>query len=525
MNFILSIFLCLAMAVCGVGSPAELPDTAVTWTLSNVAIEFNGEEHALDPQLRVTTSVSEDRAALHFELESGGQALLPVSAAIAKDAVLASFGSGERAYTLTEDEFMQIVEADDPDDADVLAMLDWLSEFYLQYGALIGSVRGDPEKAQALVEVTLTALADSCGGEIEDVEVEVDGATLPAKHRVFTLTAQSLIALMDSLRSCELPELADILNGLLDLGNSVGGTSYASFAEVLESEGGLEEDFAFPFDITYAETDELQYRAIEFDLSEVDGEMQFSEEVITRGEETTGTVDCHLGTQAAPAVALDVHADMTMTGPANAPTATQMEWDVRCVSEATAESSGMDIAESISMRSEVNDGLRSGSLGVTANAIQDDVAVPVTFAVEYAERAEDDGSVTNSVSLSVGQMHMEIARLSFDLNRSEAPAEDYFAGLDEVPLTAAMLADEEGESPEVQIFLSSILADGSQAYLDLFKLQQDPSVQELISYFADLMDTFADYDSADADADTGVIGGADGPTSVYVAGPDDGVES
>ena len=57
MNTILSILVCIAMLFSGTTALPAQPETAVTWTLRNVTIGYDGESVTLAPEARITTAI------------------------------------------------------------------------------------------------------------------------------------------------------------------------------------------------------------------------------------------------------------------------------------------------------------------------------------------------------------------------------------------------------------------------------------------------------------------------------------
>ena len=168
MNFILSIFLCFALAFSGpAGLPAE-PETATTWTIRNVTI-YSGEEFfTLNPEARITTAAGQDKVALHFELENDGKALLPVSAEITPDALTFALKGGERAYTLSNAEFLEICGLDEED----VRILEVCGDLLTSYGGLLGLAYGDEEQMTAYGQAMIDATLDACGSEFTPAEIE-----------------------------------------------------------------------------------------------------------------------------------------------------------------------------------------------------------------------------------------------------------------------------------------------------------------------------------------------------------------
>ena len=96
MNAILSFILCFAMILSPAGALPAQPETASTWTVSNLTISVGDESVTLSPEARLTTAVGMEEAQLHFELGSGERTLMPMSGAINQDGVRFTLGTGTR---------------------------------------------------------------------------------------------------------------------------------------------------------------------------------------------------------------------------------------------------------------------------------------------------------------------------------------------------------------------------------------------------------------------------------------------
>ena len=114
MNAILSIMVCIAMLVSPTGVIPAQPETAATWTISDLTISVGEESVTLTPEARFTAAVGAEEAQLHFELGNGESTLMPMSGAINADGVRFTLGTGTKTYTLDDATLMELAGMDIP---------------------------------------------------------------------------------------------------------------------------------------------------------------------------------------------------------------------------------------------------------------------------------------------------------------------------------------------------------------------------------------------------------------------------
>ena len=323
MSFILSIFLCLALAFSGTGAlPAE-PESATTWTVRNLSFGDGTDSIALDPELRLTAAVGEEKVGLHFEVGSGKRALLPVSAEITNDEVLFAMSNGKHAYSMSAEEFALMADLDGNEE--ILAIL---SDLFTSYGALLGTVYGDEEQATAYSRAVFAAMIDACGASLETVEVEVSGQTLEAQRMELTLDIDSALKLMDGLRACGVEPMERLMDSVLALCNLEEDAEYSDFAD-LAAEVDEDAEFAMPMTITFAAADELAYCLVECDYSMEDGSSaQMREEFSYDGEQSDMEMTMVVSDAEPNATTAVYMISAQMQGPLNAPEAIHMNYDI-----------------------------------------------------------------------------------------------------------------------------------------------------------------------------------------------------
>ena len=490
MNFILSIFLCFALAFSGTGAlPAE-PETATTWTVRSISFDDGTESHSIDPELRLTTAVGAEKADLHFEIESGSRALLPVSVELTPDELRFAISGGKHAYSLTNEEFLRLADIDEED----MRLLIIVGDFLTSYGALLGSVYHDQEQAMAYSQATYDALLTACGSSFEPVEIERNGETLEAQRAELVLTVDATFQLLDGLRACGIEPMEQLMDSALALCGAAAGVEYADFA-ALAAEIDEEIDFAMPMTVTLAATDDEGYCLIESSFGVEDASMQLREEIVYAEEETnvemtmdmTGLAD---NTNASYVIFAQ------MEGPLDAPTSVSMSYDivmtsdVQIVYEAEETDDGAAVAAApegytdrkeihMTFDSDADNGLDDAVFVASfLEYIDDEEQSSGTFYLTATERSEDDGSVTADVALRFLGEDSEFG-ICFELNRSEDAPADLFDGRDVYELTAEELDNLDAEEPSD--LMRALRNDASLLMMDAMQLSMDESIQLLVT--------------------------------------------
>ena len=491
MSFIVSIFLCFALAFSGTGTlPAE-PETATTWTVRNVSFDNGTDSFTLDPEMRITTAVGGEKAGMHFEIESGDRVLLPVTAEFTKDTIRFAMSNGNSAYSLSNEEFAELMDLDE-ESAQVMTAI---GDFFTSYGALLGSVYGDEEQAMACSQAVFAAMLDACGSAFEPVEIEFDGQTLEAQRAELTLTVDAAFKIMDGLRTCGMEPMEQMMDSILALCNLSGEAEYANFADLAAEIDG-DTDFAMPMTVTFAATGDMVYCLMECDFGVEDTTAQMREEISFNGEETTVEMSMVMADLEPNNTTMVYLVSAQMQGPLNAPEAFHMNYDIvtTSVEQVVYEAEEDEDAE-VSGGSEADSFTDQKVIHMTIDSIAEDGLNDMQFAVNYqefyneeelssgvfqltaAERREEDDSVTADVALNV-YIEDEKFSLSFELNRAEAAPENYFDGLDVLEITAE---DIEADGEEPSKLMSSLQNDAMRMVSDAMQLAAEESVQQAMT--------------------------------------------
>ena len=490
MNTILSILVCFAMLCSGTTALPAQPETAVTWTLRNVTLDCDGESVTLAPEARITTALGAEKAQLHFELGNGEDVLMPVSGEITPDCARFTLGHGEQAYTVTEETLTAMLDLD----AEDALYIDLAVGVITDYCALLNRTYADAEFAQTVSDAAMQAMIDACGAKAEETEVEIDGESYPAQLYNLDMDLKDVLVMLDNLRACGVAEFETLMEDLAEICALAldGEMEFTNFADLAAEMDDME--FSYPMVLTIMQQGDLAYSSMAYSAS-IDGEefMEMNLEAVARGEEyrMSAAVAAGMGEQS---VAYDVNMDMT--GPYNAPEMMNMNVTMSIVGESSYsyEEEGDGEAEAVehicqsldatTMVMDVNlqtvDGLRDveTTMNMSNNYAsytdgEEDYAIETAVLMECASDAfaEADGSVTSSVSLKL-DADGESYALSFDLNRAEAAAVDYFDGLKTCELTG----DLDEENPAFAMLTSDAMAFAA----DAMQLAADDSVIALM---------------------------------------------
>lgn len=496
MNMFLSIFVCIAMLCSGTAALPAQPESATTWTLRNLTINYGDDSVTLAPEARLTTAIGADEAQLHFEVGNGDQVLLPVSGEITADGARFSLGANH-AYTVSNDVLMEMMNLDEEDQQ----LFEIAGTLFKDYGVLLGRAMSDADFAQQYSESAMNALLESSGINAEETEVTIDGSAYSAQRIHLELSAESTLAMLDQLAGCGIAEVETLFNDTLALCNLASGEEAANFSSLLpEMEG---EEFSIPMDLTIVAQDDFGWESLEMNFSDAEEDyMHLYLEATARGEEVT--MDLSM-TMASDDNQVNYDLSMEMAGPSDAPEKVHLEADMTTQNsytytwdetpsvdaegvEDTADpetlhhtsSYNNDVSMHMVYDSATVDGLNDASANCAiisaSSSTYDEETYEYEQSVEFiltnTERAEDDGSVTASVALDV-TVDDENLSASFDLNRAESAPVDYFDGMDEYAITADM--DEEDPTSTL------LAADAMNFGADAMTLTADDSIIALVN--------------------------------------------
>lgn len=517
MNAILSIIVCIAMLAAPAGVLPAQPETAATYTVRNLTIGIGDESVTLAPEARITTAVGTEKAALHFEIGSGEDALMPMSGELTADGLKFSIGNEEHCYSVSNDTFMEVsgMTAEDA------AILNGVGDFMLGYGKLLTTAM-DPAFTEEYQDVSWQLLAEMFGAEPIETTVELDGVEMPAMQLQGDIVGVEMLGVMDAMMHCGIPEMEVFVADCLELINLMLGEPVESFGALETMIGSELDGMSFAMDMTYLE--DGSYARTEMVINDGTMEMTMSCEAAERdGAGTMVMVMDAIG----PGNSMTYNIDMQYTGSVYAPTTMNLVYDIVNETgysyevgegeEAYTYSASNSTAIHMEASSAVDEnGLESGTASMTSEATSaasydDGIETFTTTSVmdvEYSERKEEDGSITGSYAMAIAvedSLPEGLAfNLSFDLNRSEGAYVDYFEGAEEYEITA----DFNEESPGYSMLMADVLALSA----DAVALTADDSVMELVTMFENMIygeieDEYAlkDVDSLEAAAE--VYGG------------------
>ena len=193
MNAILSILVCIAMLFSGGAALPEQPETATVRTLRNLSVTTDAGSVTLAPELRLTTAIGSEQAIAQFEVVRGGDVLLPMAGELTNDGVRFRLRDGGSVYSLTSEALLELTEADDADAQLMALMVDYLNS----YSALLSRTMNDASFQQELSRTMIDLFVSACGGEAEQVTLEIDGVEVPAQRAQLELTPEAALNLLD----------------------------------------------------------------------------------------------------------------------------------------------------------------------------------------------------------------------------------------------------------------------------------------------------------------------------------------
>lgn len=500
MNAILSLIVCIAMLVSPTGVLPAQPETATTWTVSNLTIGVGDESVTLAPEARITAAVGSEEAQLHFELGSGEKVLMPMSGAINQDGVRFTLGTGTRTYTLSDETFMEMLGMDQEDSA----MMNRFGDFFLSYGNLL-SIMKDAEKYAQYYDMCWKLYEDMLDAEFVETEVDVEGEMLPGLQIEGDITIGSALGAMDLMGECGLPEVEEFVDAALEMASLASGKPVEKFSDLTAdiAEGQDLDEVIMHMDCVYVAEDPM-YSKVDMTMNMQGQEMVCIAESFTRGEDTTMYMVMDMN---AEDNAMSYAVTMDYTGYIFAPTRMNMVYDVHSESDYSysyeEENSPVRTYESndsMAMRMDLNmetvDGLKQMDAECMVETISsygydgdlntyEEVANVI---VNCDDRREEDGSITSAYEFDVSAMN-ENVKISFDLNCAQGEVVDYFANTTEHPLSA----DTEDAG------YNALMADVMGVSADAMALAADDSVMELIAMFERLAGYEESYEEDTSD--------------------------
>lgn len=345
MNLLLSLLLCIAMAVSGTAPLPAQSAEANEWIISNVTVGDGYEYITLDEQLVLGGSVCADEAMLRMQILSGDQVMLPAAMVLNGEALVLSFGSCKNAYSIKNDMIWELAEMTE-EDALLFAQGE---DLFMSLGSMLAKLR-NREYAELLIARTEAADLQLPAQE-KAAEAEIDGALYPAKHRSGEYSDADLMRALDSLDCTDLPELELLLDTLAQFACDLEGVDpekgFAGLAERYAADADALNTTSFE-ELT-AEAEGLSYAAGQSITRDAGGSILStqSSEYISRPEGTrlrlqmSGTAETDYG-EISGATPTDgpeklqttrMDAEIGITGPLDAPLSVEIDGEYSALTD------------------------------------------------------------------------------------------------------------------------------------------------------------------------------------------------
>lgn len=486
MNMILSIFMCFAMILGGT-MPA-VPETATTWTISNLTLSVGDESVTLEPELRYTSAMGSEKSLMHFEVGVDEQTILPASAEITPEGVRFAIGNNGHSYSVSDETLTELIELD----AETAQMLGVVTDFFKSYGTVLGLAIHDMDFALKFSETAMQAMIDACG-TTEETEIEIEGETYPAQKIHFELSGSAMLDMLDALRSCGIAEVEEMIASCLKLVGMSSGEEIDSFAVMEEL---IEEDISIPMDMIIVNAEDFIYQIVSMEMYDEYSEtaVNVEGESIVRGAQSmmnmSMTMDDGFTT-------FEFGMSMEAEGESEDNMLVNASCNVYAKEDYSYPEDGEDAREFVSVTEnyisfdisgEIADGLENMKISASADTSEEygydgDVASydeSVGMEIACTETLEADGSVTASWIMDI-ESEDGVVGFAFDVNRAEGAVQDYFAGATDYALTAEVLASMDGDTPgqEMMLLGTDAMAFAAEAYA----LTADESVMQLMEMF------------------------------------------
>ena len=495
MNAILSILVCFAMLFSGGAALPEQPETATVRTLRNLSVTTDEGSVTLTPELRLTTAIGSEQAIAQFEVVRGDDVLLPMAGELTNDGVRFRLCDGGSVYSLTNDALLELMGSDAPSDT---LMVDYLNS----YSALLSRTMNDASFQQELSRTMIDLFVSACGGEAEQVTLEIDGVEVPAQRAQLELTPEAALNLLDGLASCGVTEVEDMLNSYMLLLASAMGADYASLSDLTAelraqlAEEDVADEFSFPVELTWTTEDPAHAEiAMDFNVDETSAVQlsvtgTFTDEKTDLDMTLSFTTDDGMGNTNQ----MDFRMTKQVDGPLNAPenvelhlvASSQNYWKseyseegVEAVVHSYVSSSAMNFA--LDVNAAVVDGLERATIDLSANQsssydydgdVNTDKSV-LSAHISSDDRSEADGSVTTAVAMDI-DVDSENVQLSWELNRAEGMPVPSFDDSKTVDL-AEILREDEDSAASI-----ALMSDALKLSADATSLCADESVLAML---------------------------------------------
>lgn len=466
----------------GMFEKPELPDNR--WTIRNLKLDLGEEEIAFGPEIRVSIDGETDkegaatRSALHFEVGMGDQALLPVTAELAGDAVNFTIGNGGKVYSLTAETMEEMIaEASDGSLASGLepALIDSMEAMFASMGELM-QLQNDKDFAKRQAELSAAVFEKMLGTKGEETQVEIDGKKYKGTRYAGPFTMEGSYAALDAMRESNEPAIAKYAQSMLDLLNAASGSDCASFADFAAANLAAVETEAAELgdmEVVLVYDKKLSYEKVNMTQALEGSEMTMTVEETMRGGESTAVMEMQM-----PDGSMTMNMNYGKEG---------FHADA-----AFSQSSASDMMGLYSMSSDTDvkfiaDGARAEGLWsvdadmtVEASSTYDFGEEPVTenqtisLKAGYTETREEDQSITGAASAVLNLGGGDFG-LSFELNRGKDAEIPALTG--EGTEVLALTAETDSEA------FNQLGADAMQLLADVSQLATDEGVMKMVEFF------------------------------------------
>lgn len=478
---ILALLMSAILALSG-GYGAGGTDASRITTISDVVVSIGDAEYPLDAAASLGAASSAEGGAVDFALTAGGEELFPMQARVSDAGVSLVVGESSAVYTFSAEYLDALVGGDIP----VQAILD-VSE---GMGALIDMVFSPDivgETNLALMRLAAEIAGDGC--TTEPTTITLGGEELPATRMTFALdTAQyaeymeQVLARMDELYPAAYAEAYEqFFRALSELtGEEFTPESYAE--QFVES--GTEYEFAVDF--AYAE--DGRFVQTSNTATTLDGLLlEVPMEVAYMGEGVWNETG-------------DILLDGVEFG----------RVDVASDGETVSMTFGFEMTDAFAMEFGFTNGVNGEGQASQTLSLRYDFAVDgLSYAMSYDSAMNADASGNSHERASFALELPDQPRLAISWIETAAPGElpDRMSDRSEIVISS----DEEMASASSRLAMSVMgLAGDAEALLT------EDSVAAMIEAVTDAYGSALFGATGDASS-IGVIGGADGPTTIYTS--------
>ena len=479
---ILALLMSAILALSG-GYGAGGTDASRITTISDVVVSIGDAEYPLDAAASLGAASSAEGGAVDFALTAGGEELFPMQARVSDAGVSLVVGESSAVYTFSADYLNSLAGGDVP----VQAILD-VSE---GMGALIDMVFSPDivgETNLALMRLAAEIAGDGC--TTEPTTITLGGEELPATRMTFALDTEQyaeymeqVLAQMDELYPAAYAEAYEqFFRALSELtGEEFTPESYAE--QFVES--GTEYEFAVDF--AYAE----------------DGRFVLTQDVTT-------TLDGLL-LEVPMEVAYMGEGVWNETGDILLDGVEFGRISVESDGETVSMTAGFEMPDAMAMEFDFANGVDSEGQASQTLSLRFDFAVAdgLSYAMSYNSAMTADASGHSHERASFALELPDQPRLAVSWIETAAPGElpDRMAGRSEIVISS----DEEMASASSRLTMSVMGLAG-----DAEKLLTEDSLAAMIEAVTDAYGSALFGATGDASS-IGVIGGADGPTTIYTS--------